>query len=94
MKKLALVSVMSLALVGGAFAQTKTKAVAKTPAKISCAVMKGDMTDVKDATKSGRFSDYKGKRYFFCCPHCIESFKKEPAKYAKTAPSIPTPKKK
>ena len=76
-----------------ASAQTKPKAPTKTPEKISCAVMKGDMTNVKEATKAKRFADYKGKRYFFCCPMCIDSFKKDPAKFAKTAPSIPTPKK-
>jgi YHS domain-containing protein len=29
------------------------------------------------------FTDYEGKRIFFCCPGCIETFKKEPAKYLK-----------
>jgi len=25
---------------------------------------------------------YNGKTYYFCCPSCIEEFKKDPAKYA------------
>jgi YHS domain-containing protein len=29
------------------------------------------------------FQDYEGKRYYFCCGGCPESFKKDPAKYAK-----------
>ncbi len=95
MKKLSLLALVSLALVGGASAQTKTKkAPAKAPATISCAVMKGDMVNVAKATKAGNFTDYKGRRYFFCCESCPPAFKKEPAKFAKTAPSIPTPKKK
>lgn len=93
MKKLALLSVVSLALAAGACAQTKAKPAAKPAKKISCAVMKGDMVEIAKSTKDGKFSDYKGRRYFFCCPHCVDQFKKDPAKYAK-APSIPTPKKK
>lgn len=26
---------------------------------------------------------YEGKRYYFCCPMCIEEFKKDPGKYIK-----------
>ena len=29
------------------------------------------------------FSDYQGKRVYFCCPACIGEFKKDPAKYIK-----------
>lgn len=93
MKKLSLLALFSLALVGGAAAQTKPKTPAKAPTKISCAVQEGDMIDVADATKKHMYADYKGKRYFFCCAGCPDAFKKDPAKYAKTAPSIPTPKK-
>ena len=92
MKNLALLALAALAV--SATAQTKPKAPTKAPAKISCAVMKGDMTSIAEATKDKRFADYKGRRYFFCCPACIGSFKKDPAKYAKTAPSIAIPKKK
>lgn len=90
MKKISLVALLPLALVGGALAQ---KPAPKAPTKISCAVQKGDMVDIAAATKTKMFTDYKGKRYFFCCQGCPQAFKKEPAKYAKTAPSIPTPKK-
>lgn len=27
--------------------------------------------------------DYKGKTYYFCNPHCLESFKKNPEKFLK-----------
>ena len=92
MKKFSLLALASLALVGGAFAQAKPKAKpAKTPTTISCAVQKGDMVNIADATKDHMYADYKGKRYFFCCKGCPEAFKKNPAKYAKSA-SIPAPK--
>lgn len=29
------------------------------------------------------FADHEGKRVYFCCPDCIEAFKKEPQKYLK-----------
>ncbi|WP_029897630.1 YHS domain-containing protein [Desulfohalovibrio reitneri] len=27
------------------------------------------------------YTDYKGKRIYFCCPSCPEQFKKDPEKY-------------
>ena len=27
------------------------------------------------------FTDYKGKRVYFCCPPCIDQFKENPDKY-------------
>lgn len=61
--------------------------------EVECAVMKGHKVNVKEATGKKMFSDYKGRRYFFCCAGCPDQFKKEPAKFAK-AESIPTPKAK
>jgi YHS domain-containing protein len=29
------------------------------------------------------YTDYEGKRVYFCCPACIPEFKKDPAKYIK-----------
>ena len=29
------------------------------------------------------YADHDGKRVYFCCPACIEPFKKEPAKHIK-----------
>jgi len=29
------------------------------------------------------YSDYKGKRVFFCCPPCIKAFESDPDKYIK-----------
>jgi YHS domain-containing protein len=34
--------------------------------------------------------EYKGKTYYFCCPPCVEKFKKSPEKYIKNpAPAKP-----
>jgi len=32
-------------------------------------------------TKDSKFSEYKGKRYYFCCPKCKPTFDKDPASY-------------
>ena len=29
------------------------------------------------------YTDYKGKRIYFCCPPCIDAFKQDPEKYLK-----------
>ena len=78
----------TLAISSAAFAQTK-KVVA--PTTIKCAVMAGKEVNIKDATEHKMFADYKGNRYFFCCGGCPEAFKKDSAKYAKSA-HIATPK--
>lgn len=69
-------------------------AQSKPPTKVKCPVMKGNSVNIASATKAKMFSDYKGRRYFFCCPGCPGAFKANPAKFAKGAQSIPTPKKK
>jgi YHS domain-containing protein len=91
MNKLALILTVG-ALTVGAFAQTKPKAPA-TPKELPCAVMSTHKVKIADATKGKMFSDYKGRRYFFCCAGCPAAFKANPAKYAKKEYSIPTPKK-
>ena len=68
------------------FAQKKPK-----DPEIRCAVQ-GSKTSIKQAMKDKMFTDYKGRRYFFCCSGCPEEFKAHPEKYAKKADSIPTPK--
>ncbi len=91
MKKLILPTILTLAIVGLAGAQTTKKAAAAAPKSIKSAVMAGKDVDIAKATKAHMYADYKGKRYFFCCGGCPQAFKADPAKYAKAA-SIPTPK--
>ncbi|MDP8258529.1 MAG: YHS domain-containing protein [Candidatus Aadella gelida] len=50
------------------------KSMEKTQDLGICPVMKGK------ATKEYSYT-YEGKIYYFCCPGCIEEFKKDPAKY-------------
>jgi YHS domain-containing protein len=52
------------------------KSAKKLKPQTTCPVMGGKI-DKKV------FADYDGKRVYFCCPGCIETFKKDPAKYLK-----------
>ncbi len=86
---LLLASALGVAVHAGLGGQKKKPA--KT--KIHCPVMKNSLVDIAKATKSKMFSDYKGRRYFFCCAGCPSVFKANPEKF-KNSESIPTPKKK
>lgn len=85
MKKIALVLALGTLSIS-AFAQTKT------PKELPCPVMPTHKVKIAEATKTKMYSDYKGRRYFFCCAGCPGAFKATPAKYAKKEWSIPIPK--
>lgn len=80
----------TIVVAAAAFAGPGKKASKTT---IHCAVMPADSVNIADATKNHMYADYKGNRYFFCCGGCPDSFKKDPAKYAKSE-HIKTPKAK
>jgi YHS domain-containing protein len=88
MKKL----IPTLALISFAVMGAYAKPPASAPKTIKCPVMPTMDVDIAKATKSKMYADYKGRRYFFCCPGCPPAFKANPAKFAK-GPSIPLPKK-
>jgi len=54
-----------------------TNEVAKVKPQTTCPVMKGEAINKKI------FSDYKGKRVYFCCKACPKMFAKDPDKYMK-----------
>lgn len=55
------------------------------PKEIHCSVMTDEKVDVEKALDNGKYADYNGRRYFFCCDGCPAAFKKEPDKYTKNA---------
>ena len=89
MKKLILMAVAAVAVAPAALADVDKKT--GTPKELTCPVMTDNKVNVKEATAKKMFADYKGRRYFFCCPGCPAAFKADPAKYKKSA-SIPVPK--
>jgi len=67
---LSVVLVIALALVfsNGTFAEA--------PNQKMCPVIGG-------VVSKNVYTDYQGKRIYFCCPPCIPEFKKNPEKYMK-----------
>ena len=87
MKKL-MFTVLAAALVLGLFYQAGAKAKSdgnvfftddKGQKHFLCPVL-GNMGVVAADTK---YSDFDGKRYYFCCPACLPKFEADPAKYVK-----------
>lgn len=75
---------MTRAILPLAIAVFSAVAAAQTPARnakgqLVCPVMK---SVVASADKATGFSDYGGKRYYFCCGGCKPAFDAAPAKYA------------
>jgi YHS domain-containing protein len=72
-KILGLILTMILCASGYVLGENKQ---AKSVPQTNCPVMGGEIN--KEV-----YTDYQGKRVYFCCPGCIPEFKKDPAKYIK-----------
>lgn len=59
-----------------------TAAVVAAIAQTTCPVMDGNPID------KNVFTEYKGKKVYFCCQDCVAKFKAEPEKYAATLPQF------
>ena len=76
-----LVAALCVPTVAMARPDSKTKdAKGKKPAMVMCTVMNHEVPK-----KDAKMTTYKGKTYHFCCTHCVDEFKKNPAKYTKTS---------
>lgn len=63
---------------GGVCPIQKTGApAADAKAQVTCPIMDGGKVNKKI------FTDYEGKRVYFCCAGCVKTFQKDPAKYIK-----------
>ena len=68
---------ISLLMIGYSFAESDER---NTLSQKVCPVMTfGDLGC--SVTKNDFYTDYKGKRIFFCSNGCRETFKKDPEKY-------------
>ena len=78
-KALSVALAITLLMIGYPFAgsdETKTM-----PQKICMVMTFGDLGC--SVTKNDFYTDYEGKRIFFCSKGCRETFKKDPQKYMK-----------
>ena len=57
------------------------KLVAEAIEQTTCPVMEG-------AIDKNLYTEYKGKKVYFCCPGCKEKFLKEPEKYIAKLPQF------
>lgn len=59
-------------------------AYAPSRESLTCPVMK---ESIASHSAAAGFADYRGVRYYFCCPGCDENFAKDPEKYVATVAS-------
>ncbi|HLD82427.1 MAG TPA: YHS domain-containing protein [Candidatus Omnitrophota bacterium] len=89
MKKIISIGVMFfcfLSLVSISWAQEpiqKTEPAVETPKPVEAGNKICPVSGEKIDEKSKETYEYKGKIYNFCCPACIDEFKKDPEKYIK-----------
>ena len=57
------------------------KIVAETVEQTMCPVMKGTIN-------KNLYTEYRGKKVYFCCPGCKEQFLEEPEKYLSKLPQF------
>jgi YHS domain-containing protein len=70
-----IISVAAIMISSGyAMAEEQNTQKTEVKAQTTCPVMGG-------AIDKKQFADHDGKRVYFCCPGCIGTFNKEPAKY-------------
>lgn len=41
------------------------------------------MSEMEKPIDQNIYADHQGRRIYFCCPVCIQAFKKDPEKYLK-----------
>ena len=67
---LAVALILAFAFISG------TAGYAQDPNQVRCPVMGG-------AANKRVYTDYQGKRVYFCCPPCIQQFHRNPERYMK-----------
>ena len=72
-----MVGVLAIGLGAALAEETNAPAAAKVKAQTTCPVMAGGAINTKI------YSDYNGKRIYFCCSMCPKTFAKDPEKYIK-----------
>ena len=69
-------SLSSIILLGFLLAIAPSYATSKEANQTTCPVMEGTVN-------KNIYTDYQGKRIYFCCAGCDQEFKKDPGKYLK-----------
>jgi len=89
MKTIIITLVITLIMVSGIACKEKSDLGEKPPsaavdtemtAQTVCPVMGGPID-------KSFYTDYEGRRVYFCCQACVDAFKKDPQKYLKNLPA-------
>ena len=89
-----LIAVLTTVLVAGLFmlAGCKKKSEPTAPAEtkqvVSEAIEQKTCPVMGGAINKELYTEYKGKKVYFCCPGCKEKFEKEPDKYIPKLPQF------
>ena len=70
------------------FEETDSAGPAKTEKTLSAAIEQTTCPVMGGAINKNIFTEYKGKKVYFCCAGCEQQFKKDPEKYAAKLPQF------
>jgi YHS domain-containing protein len=85
---LASLLLVSLVLLGGCKKKTKPAGTIETEEAASMMTEQTTCPVMGGAINKNIFTEYKGKKVYFCCPSCKEAFEKEPEKYLSNLPQF------
>ena len=86
--------IVSIVLLIGLVALTGCKKKSEPAAQpeieevVSAAIQQTTCPVMGGAINTSMFTEYKGKKVYFCCAGCEEKFKKEPEKYLAKLPQF------
>lgn len=84
-----LVGFLSVALILLSSCKKAEPAAARGPEAVAAAVIEQKICPVMGgAINKDIFTEYKGKKIYFCCPSCKGLFEKEPEKYVSKLPQF------
>jgi YHS domain-containing protein len=82
-------SVLLVGLIAVAGCKKSEPAAAPGPEAVAAAVIDQKICPVMGgAINKDIFTEYKGKKVYFCCPSCKGLFEKEPEKYVSKLPQF------
>ena len=85
---LAVLLLIGLVVLTGCKKKSEPVAPAETGKAVSAAIQQTTCPIMGGAINKDIFTEYKGKKVYFCCAGCKEKFEKEPEKYLDKLPQF------
>ena len=83
-----IVLLIGLVALTGCKKKSEPAAQPETEEAVSSAIQQTTCPVMGGAINTSMFTEYKGKKVYFCCAGCEEKFKKEPEKYLAKLPQF------